>query len=59
MAQYKPVDDHWQSLRAAIEGRPPAEPVDVCIYCGAGLEVEDGDSDACMPCAVREGLADG
>lgn len=55
MPLYQPVDDHWQSRLAAIEGRPEAEPVDYCQDCGEELTADDENLEAriCDACMLK------
>ena len=57
MTIYHPKDDHFQSVRAAIEGRPEREPDDVCADCGAPIKVvpNSGDKGRCDPCRKQYG----
>ncbi len=48
MTNYHPKDGHFQSLRAAIEGRPEREPDCFCPQCGE--PTPDLHEGYCEPC---------
>ena len=56
MPNYKPIDDHWQSRLAAIEGRPDSEPEEpYCEYCQAESEpgwIETDNNGPIVPCPI-------